>query len=759
MAIEKIFVLHHTHVDFGYTDLREVVEGDLIDMVESSLDLAIASASRPEPERFRWVHEGSWPVLRYLERSGARRDELFGLMREGRIELTALYMNPTDLFDRETLEISTEYAAVLARDNSLPLDTAMFGDCPGLPWSMPDILSRQGVRYLSAAPDFIMSYPLEVERPFYWEGPDGGRVLTWFTDWRNWWYAEGLFALKLHEEPVSACERLKGYVKQLEGEGYRWKGLAIHVAIDNVGPKAELMDFVAAWNAARRETEVRLATNHDFFSYMEREHGNEFAVHRAAWPDWWANGHAAAAYETSCSRQAKASLRRSAALARKLGCAGEEGYRADREDALGDVLMFDEHTWGDSRSVRAPWGVEARLGWSETRGFALRGLRKARSMEGKLLSRIDDSGTVVFNPEAEDFHGPILLPASSKGRRAPELVACADKSVVVGQRARPGETAGAAGDWYMVDVPAGAARVFTRRRRKAIEPQSAGLETEYYRIEGDAGRGHISGVFDKCAGRDLLDPSAEWGFGELVHERARSRLGRRAMYDISLGSNRPDAKRPRPEFIRLGGDARSRAGRLVTGPVYTAQLIRGKLPGVAFEREVRMYRGVARVDVFYRLQKRVNTEYESLYVSFPFGLASPAVWVENAGAVFQAGREQLPGSATDWLSVGEYAAATDGETTVVLAPHHAPLIQVGEINTGKWQKRLEVTRAHLYSWVMNNMWFTNFPAYQEGVVTLAWSLTSHGGGFDRKRAERFAAGARVGMSCCDFAAEAGSVVW
>ena len=758
MPIEKVFLLHHTHVDLGYTGTRADVERELVRMVDVSLDLVTASASRPEPQRFRWIHEGSWPVLRYLERPDARKDELFAMMREGRIELTGLYMNPTDLFDGDMLECSTKYAVDLARENSLPLDTAMFSDCPGIPWSVPDMLNKYGVRYLSAAPDVIMSCPLEVERPFYWEGPDGGRVLTWFTDWRNWWYAEGLYALKLTENRSEAAKNLQQYLRQLGEEGYRWRGLAIHVGMDNVGPAPELMDFVAHWNGAHPETEVRMATNHDFFSYMEQEHGGEFAVHRGAWPDWWANGHGAAAYEVSCSRQAKASLRRSAALARKLDCEAE--YCAPREEALLDVLMFDEHTWGDSRSVRAPWDTRTRLGWSEKRAYALSALLQAGSVEGKLLSRIDDKGTVVFNPHDEDFHGLILLPANSKGRGAPELVSAADKLVVPGQRAQLRRTAGPTGDWYVVNLPAGSSRVFTRRKRKPAQTPSLELETDFFRLDHDSASGRITGLFDKTVGRNLLDQSAGWGFAELIHERTRSQRGRKAMYDhLTYGTNKQEAKRPVPEFIRKGSDDGLRQGERVAGPVYTAQLTRGRLPGVKFEREVRVYHELARVDVFYRLEKSVNTDYESLYVAFPFAFASPTVWVENAGAVFQAGKEQLPGSATDWLSVGEYAAVTDGKSTMVLVPHHVPLIQVGDINTGKWLKRLEVTQAHLYSWVMNNMWFTNFPAYQEGVVTLAWSLTSHAGGFDRARAERFAAAAQVGASCRDFAAGADSVVW
>jgi hypothetical protein len=115
----------------------------------------------------------------------------------------------------------------------------------------------------------------------------------------------------------------------------------------------------------------------------------------------------------------------------------------------------------------------------------------------------------------------------------------------------------------------------------------------------------------------------------------------------------------------------------------------------------------------------------------------------------------LPGSATDWLSVGEYVAVAGEDRTAVLVPHGAPLVQVGAINSGKWQARLAAANGHIYSWIMNNIWGTNFPGHQEGTVELAWSLTSHAGRFSEATARQFAAASRTGISVHDVAGEPG----
>lgn len=755
MAIEKVFILHHTHVDLGYTDIRPRVERALVDMVDEALDLCKRSARRPEPERFRWIHEVSWPVLRWLERSPRRKRELLRSIRSGMTELTALYLNPTDLFDRDTLEASTDFAVELARCESLPLDTAMFSDCPGIAWSIPDILSARGIRHLSAAPDVIMSAPLEVERPFYWEGPCGGRVLTWFSDWRNWWYAEGLDFIKMCGDPAAASDNLAAYLSKLEGEGYRWTGLAIHAAYDNRGPRRELMDFVAHWNRHNPGVEARMATNHDFFAYMEKRHAGQFAVHRGAWPDWWANGHGSAACEVACSRRAEASLRRSAALARQLRCRSAGDYLKSRREAMESVLLFDEHTWGDAKSVAAPWSPRSRAEWEMKRAYAYRGLVESVKLEQRLLARIRPKDeVVVFNPHAESVTAPVALFSTGGGPNASLLLDKRTGARIVGQRSTPENSAGVPADWYLVSVPPHSRRSFSRVESQAPATHEERLESRYYKV-GHSSRGRVLSIFDNELERQLLGSDSEWSFGELIHERVPGALGRRAFYDRSFGTASQESKRTPKRLIRIGGDSASHGARVVAGPVFTSLVSEGALPFVKFEKEIRLYHGLRRLDVLLRLHKQARVDYESLYVAFPFAVAPCDVWIENAGAVYRAGKDQLPGSATDWLSIGEYLAISGARGTVIIVPHGSPLIQIGAINTGKWLPRLSVRNGHIYSWIMNNMWPTNFPGYQEGTVELAWSLTSHVGKFSEKKSQQFAAAARVGLSVRDAAGEPG----
>ena len=83
-----------------------------------------------------------------------------------------------------------------------------------------------------------------------------------------------------------------------------------------------------------------------------------------------------------------------------------------------------------------------------------------------------------------------------------------------------------------------------------------------------------------------------------------------------------------------------------------------------------------------------------------------------------------------------------GGQTVVVASPDIPLVQVNGINTGKWQESLPAHNGLVMSWVMNNYWFTNFPAAQGGRFAWRYRLQRLPGGFQREAAEMVARGAR-----------------
>ena len=71
-----------------------------------------------------------------------------------------------------------------------------------------------------------------------------------------------------------------------------------------------------------------------------------------------------------------------------------------------------------------------------------------------------------------------------------------------------------------------------------------------------------------------------------------------------------------------------------------------------------------------------------------------------------------------------FLAVRHPQGQIVWGSAGAPLVQLGEINLGKWQPVTRVAQPHVYSWVMNNYWFTNFRLTQEGDFRWSYFLTS-----------------------------------
>jgi alpha-mannosidase len=60
------------------------------------------------------------------------------------------------------------------------------------------------------------------------------------------------------------------------------------------------------------------------------------------------------------------------------------------------------------------------------------------------------------------------------------------------------------------------------------------------------------------------------------------------------------------------------------------------------------------------------------------------------------------------------------------------------MNAYQWADKIDFSKAHVFSWVMNNYWVCNFKNGQSGRTTLRYRLTSYAGEQDPARATRFA---------------------
>ena len=96
MAIEKILLVHHTHIDFGYTDHQQTAMAKLEEFVDDALRAIDRSSGFSEEARFRWTQEVTLPLNRWWEKaSSKKRARLISAIEDGRFDVSAMPVNAT----------------------------------------------------------------------------------------------------------------------------------------------------------------------------------------------------------------------------------------------------------------------------------------------------------------------------------------------------------------------------------------------------------------------------------------------------------------------------------------------------------------------------------------------------------------------------------------------------------------------------------------------------------------------------------------
>src|SRR5215211_6023704 len=129
----SVFLVHHSHLDIGYTDTQSSVLQHHLQYLDSVLDLVSATDDWPEDAKFRWNIEATWPLLHWIEsRPESDRSRFFDRVREGRIEICALpFSMHTEAYSIDELARQLRFADELRERHDVPVKTAMQTDVPG----------------------------------------------------------------------------------------------------------------------------------------------------------------------------------------------------------------------------------------------------------------------------------------------------------------------------------------------------------------------------------------------------------------------------------------------------------------------------------------------------------------------------------------------------------------------------------------------------------------------------------------------------
>ncbi len=87
-------------------------------------------------------------------------------------------------------------------------------------------------------------------------------------------------------------------------------------------------------------------------------------------------------------------------------------------------------------------------------------------------------------------------------------------------------------------------------------------------------------------------------------------------------------------------------------------------------------------------------------------------------------KDELAGGSREWYLPTTWSAVSNPQVAGVVVSIDAPLMSFGDIVRASGQSEFKPKSSTMFSWLMNNYWGTNFPAWQGGDFTFRYAITS-----------------------------------
>ena len=123
--------------------------------------------------------------------------------------------------------------------------------------------------------------------------------------------------------------------------------------------------------------------------------------------------------------------------------------------------------------------------------------------------------------------------------------------------------------------------------------------------------------------------------------------------------------------------------------------------------------------------KTLSSDIESVFLPLSLHLPDSSLYIRKGGEAFRPGVDQLPGTCMEYYMSDEGLAYLSPKGSALIAMRDTPLIYMGEMkhhpirlcDGGERNNHRPV-----YSWVMNNLWETNFKMDLSGFCEYCYSL-------------------------------------
>lgn len=726
-----IHLVHHTHLDIGYTHTQEDVLERQIDHFNKALEYIQVQHRYPEEAKLRWHPEGMWALDEFLRRaSDEEKQMLIQGVKDGYIHIDALYAQVlTGLLTEEEAVELFKSAGIFSKMTGVPVVSIQMTDIPGITWGLLSVLAQYGIRYICLGPNpgHRIGHIRELDdKPFYWEAPDGkSRVLMLVPgqSYNHW-----------HWNPVGhriQPDEVFPYVDELTASNYPYDCVLVRYNIekDNGAPNPALPDVIQEWNEKYITPKLISDTNSGYLRGFEDKYGESLPVVRGDLTPYWEDGAASTALATAMNRKASEQIAQAQILWSLLK---PNDYPYEHFDKAWDKnLLFDEHTWGAWCSILQPDNPFTIQQNDFKHQVAVDAERMSSELiQNALKDRMDTESSVVdvLNTSACAVTQLILLTPGQSA--AGDRVESAEGDPVPSQRLASGELA-----FRAEDVPG------LGSRRYVV---MAGMPA----IDRDANPVELHGQTLKNGLIELMVNPQSGGICSIKHTRSNTEL---------VDQDKPNDVN---DFIYITGRSHEESKHQKIqgpvkisiedhGPLVGTMVVESEAPGCnRLTRTIQIQQGSEAISLTNIVDKKKELEPEAALFAFPLNIPEADMSVDTPFAVVHVGEGQLPQANRNYITVQRWLDVSNDEVGLTWVTVDAPMVQYDPILfTGyasastdaataakEWRKDL-APGSSFFSWIMNNHWETNYKAYQDEVCRFRYVLQPHKGRCQKAQAQ------------------------
>jgi alpha-mannosidase len=749
-----VYVYPHSHVDIGYSNTQANVEFIHKRNIDQGILLAEKTRNYPEGSRYVWNTEVMWPLERYMNTATPeKKNFILDAVKKGQLcpDASYVHVNTSTCNDEELFQLVRSRSEI-ERLTGKPVDVMVQVDLPGISWGVVPVLAHEGIKYLMVFPNDIRANPKMTttlnQKPFWWVAQDGESKVLFLqpgsyavgtgkgkTTGRPWFGQQDTAKIPLVIKTGNPRENfldkhLFYALPSLELAHHPYDIYVVTWAMwDNALLDADLPNAVSSWNKEYAYPRLIISGAHNIMKAFEEKYGDKLPEVKGDYTEYWTDNMGVAARENKMNRNAKERLLQ-AETAWTMLRPGKPAPRKEFDEAWRNIILSSEHTYASENPMdpfffNAIWKVkQSYFREAEDRSITMLdcALAPATDKSDGGLGPVEgpsNGGVAVINTHSWE-HGGLVTLNKLESQKGDRVVDDQGKEVL-SQRVGTGELI-----FLASEVPAFGSRHYRVVPGKCTIQGSCKfddhvIENDLLKVELDKNTGNITGLIEVSSGRNLADKMNGGGLNTLHWQPARGK-----------GSAKPD----RNIVISIKE----------SGPLFVEAEVSSQADGCRFVvRRVRLVHGQPWIEISNTVDKLPLPEKDGIHFGFNFNIPGSTTRVDIPWNIMRMEEDQWAAANRAWMATQRWVDISNDKQGVTWCSLDAPLIESGSItanNTaggdGKgdvWPDEL-LPSSTIYSWVMNNHWFTNTPLTQDGPVTFRYRIMPHGI-YDASAANRF----------------------